>query len=103
MQQARAQACAQGLALSQHLASCITNGFDWVFRSDQLVKSGKIWFELVYDGNPMPVRYDGLPDEDEIRLVDGSRMPVERKQYPLPLVLVPSLGVAANTFDLMPE
>lgn len=50
----------------------------------------------------MPVRYDGLPDEDGIRLVDGSRMPVERKQYPLPLVLVPSLGVAADTFDLMP-
>ncbi len=97
------QARSQGLALNQRLAGTITNGFDWLFRSEQLVKSGKTWFELVYDGDPMSVRYYGLPEEDEIELADGSRMAVERNQHPMPLVLVPPLGVTANTFDLMPE
>ncbi|HWY24965.1 MAG TPA: alpha/beta fold hydrolase [Nevskia sp.] len=97
------QARMQGLALNQRLAGTITNGFDWLFRSEQLVKSGKTWFELVYDGDPMSVRYYGLPEEDEIELADGSRMAVERNQHPVPLVLVPPLGVTANTFDLMPE
>lgn len=40
----------------------------------------------------MAVRYYGLPDESEIELVDGSFMPIERKQHPVPLVLVPPWG-----------
>src|ERR1700740_732468 len=95
------QARMQGLVLNQRLAGTITNGFDWLFRSEQLVKSGKTWFELVYDGDPLSVRYYGLPEEDEIELADGSRMAVERNQHLVPLVLVPPLGVTANTFDLM--
>ena len=51
----------------------------------------------------MSVRYYELPEEDDIELVDGSRMPIRRKQYPVPLVLVPPLGVTTETFDLMPQ
>ena len=93
----------QTLALNQRLAHGAGNGFDWLFRSDRLVKSGKTWFELVHDGDPMSVRYYGLPEESSIELPNGSRMEVERRQFPLPLVLVPPLGVTANTFDLMPN
>lgn len=93
----------QGLAFNQRAAQFAANGFDWLFRRRKLVKSGKTWFELVHDGDPMAVRYYGLPDEDEIELADGTRLPVERKQHRLPLVLVPPLGVTTECFDLMPQ
>ncbi|HSW12823.1 MAG TPA: alpha/beta fold hydrolase [Solimonas sp.] len=93
----------QGLALNQRAAQVLGNGFDWMFRRDKLVKSGRTWFELVHDGDPMAVRYYGLPEENDIELVDGSRMPIQREQHAVPLVLVPPLGVTTETFDLMPQ
>ncbi|MCB1846970.1 MAG: alpha/beta fold hydrolase [Halieaceae bacterium] len=91
------------LALNQRLARTAANGIDWLFKRDTLIESGRTWFELVLDGDLMAVRYYGLPDESEIELVDGSFMPIERKQHPVPLVLVPPLGVTTETFDLMPQ
>ena len=93
----------QGLAINQRLAETTANSLDWLFKRDTLIKSGRTWFELVHDGDLMAVRYYELPDEDEIELVDGSSMPIERKQHPVPLVLVPPLGVTTETFDLMPQ
>ncbi|MEN8722114.1 MAG: alpha/beta fold hydrolase [Alphaproteobacteria bacterium] len=92
-----------GLDLNRTAAKGLANGFDWMFRRDTLVKSGQTWFELVHDSDLMSVRYYGLPDENEIDLPDGSTMQVEREQHPIPLVLVPPLGVTTNTFDLMPD
>lgn len=91
------------LELNERVASTLGNGFDWLFRRDELVKLGQTWFELVYDGDPMSVRYYELPEEDEIELADGSRMPIQRPQHAIPLVLVPPLGVTTETFDLMPN
>jgi len=91
------------LALNQRLARTAANGIDWLFKRDTLIQSGRTWFELVHDGDLMAVRYYALPDESEIELVDGSFMPIERKQQPVPLVLVPPLGVTTETFDLMPQ
>ena len=93
----------QALALNQRVAGGAANAVDWLFKRDTLIKSGRTWFELVHDGDLMAVRYYELPEEDEIELVDGSRMPIQRKQYPVPLVLVPPLGVTTETFDLMPQ
>ncbi len=93
----------QGLATLQRLAQAAGNGFDWLFRRNNLVKSGHTWFELVHDGDPMAVRYYSLPDEKEIDLADGSVMPIQRQQHKRPLVLVPPLGVTTETFDLMPQ
>lgn len=93
----------RGLALNRTLTQAAANAFDWLFRRKQLVKSGRTWFELVHDGDPMSVRYYSLPDEDGIELADGSRMPIERNQHARPLVLVPPLGVTTETFDLMPQ
>ena len=97
------QSLRQTLALNQRFVSAASNGFEWLFHRDRLVKSGKTWFELVHDGDPMSVRYYGLPEETGIKLPDGSELPIERSQFPVPLVLVPPLGVTANTFDLMPD
>jgi polyhydroxyalkanoate synthase len=93
----------QGLALNQRLTKTAANGTDWLFQRDTLIKSGRTWFELVHDGDLMAVRYYDLPDETDIELADGSRMPIQRDRYPLPLVLVPPLGVTTDTFDLMPQ
>lgn len=84
-------------------AHAIGNGFDWLFRRDAMIKSGKTWFELVYDGDPMSLRYYELPDERDIELADGSRIPIKRERYDVPLVLVPPLGVTTDTFDLLPD
>ncbi len=93
----------QGLALNQRMAESTANSIDWLFKRDTLIKSGRTWFELVHDGDLMSVRYYALPEDDEIELVDGSTMPIQRKQHPVPLVLVPPLGVTTETFDLMPQ
>jgi len=96
-------ALGRGMALNRRVAKTAANGADWLFKRDTLIQSGRTWFELVHDGDLMSVRYYGLPEEDEIELVDGSRMRVERKQHALPLVLVPPLGVTTETFDLLPQ
>lgn len=96
-------AVSQGLALNQRLAKAAANSVDWLFKRDTLIQSGRTWFELVHDGDLMAVRYYGLPEESEIELVDGSTMPIQRRQHDIPLVLVPPLGVTTETFDLMPQ
>lgn len=93
----------QGLALNQRLSATAANTVDWLFKRDTLIKSGRTWYELVHDGDLMAVRYYELPEEDEIQLVDGSRLPIRRERFDLPLVLVPPLGVTTETFDLMPQ
>jgi len=93
----------QGLALNRSLAGTAANSFDWLFKHDTLIKSGRTWYELVHDGDLMALRYYDLPEDDEIELVDGSRMPIQRKQHAVPLVLVPPIGVTTETFDLMPQ
>jgi len=93
----------QGLALNQRLSGAAANGLDWLFKRDTLIKSGRTWFELIYDSDLMSVRYYELPDETEIELVDGNSLPIQRKQHAVPLVLVPPLGVTTETFDLMPQ
>lgn len=97
------QLFSSGLAVNRSLAKGVANGFDWLFRRDSLIQSGKTWFELVHDADLMSVRYYGLPDENEITLPDGSKQVIERNTGRIPLVLVPPLGVTTNTFDLMPD
>jgi polyhydroxyalkanoate synthase len=97
------EAVKRGLALNQRAAESAANGVDWLFKRDTLIKSGRTWFELVHDGDLMSVRYYELPEDDEIELVDGSTMPIQRKKHAVPLVLVPPLGVTTETFDLMPQ
>lgn len=93
----------RSLALNHRAAESTANGLDWLFKRDTLIQSGRTWFELVHDGDLMAVRYYALPEDDDIELVDGSRMRIERNQHAVPLVLVPPLGVTTETFDLLPQ
>jgi polyhydroxyalkanoate synthase subunit PhaC len=59
------------------------------------------WVEIWRDGI-MSVRHYALPPMDSIN-IDGQPMPVSRKKKPVPLLLVPALGIHAWTFDIMPS
>lgn len=93
----------RGLEINERLALSIGNGFDWLFRRDELVLSGRTDYEIIYTGDLMSVRHYKLPEEMEIQLANGEMMKVVRKQHQIPLVLVPPLGVTTETFDLMPN
>lgn len=92
-----------GLELNDRLAAAAANGFEWLFRRDQLVKSGQTEYEVIYQGDLMSVRHYELRGETAIELADGSAMPIRRTKHPTPLVLIPPLGVTTETFDLMPD
>lgn len=92
-----------GLALNDRAAAATANGIDWLFRREALVKSGLTPFETVLQGELMSVRHYGVDAEPEIPLADGGKLKVRRRRHPLPLVLVPPLGVTSETFDLLPN
>ena len=93
----------KGLALNEHGAAFAANGFDWLFRRDDLVKSGQTWFEVIRECDPMRVRHYDLRTDGFIELADGSTLDVVQKQHDIPLLLVPPLGVTSDTYDLMPN
>ena len=103
MSQLRKFTLDQGLALNQRLSGGVANGLDWLFKRDTLIQSGRTWFELVDDGDLMAVRYYELPDEEEIELADGTKMPIRRQRHRVPLVLVLPLAVTSDVFDLLPQ
>ena len=78
---------------AERAADAASNGFDWLFRREQLVLSGLTDHEVIHQGDPMSVRYYSLAQEDRIDLVDGSTLAVQHTKHAIPLVLVPPLGV----------
>ena len=92
-----------GLVLNERFAASAVNGFDWVFRRGQLIKSGLTWFEYVHVGDLMRVRHYDLRTDGQIEFADGSSLPIKQETHLIPLLLVPPLGVITDTFDLMPD
>ena len=92
-----------GLLLNERFAASTVNGFDWLFRRGELVKSGLTWFEYVHVGELMKVRHYDLRTDGQIDFADGSSLPINLESHQIPLLLVPPLGVIADTFDLMPD
>lgn len=88
--------------LNERVTASAINAFDWLFRKESLVQSGKTPYTVVHTGDPMSVRYYDLGDR-EIPLADNSVLAVQKKKHAVPLVLVPPLGVTTETFDLMPS
>ena len=68
-----------------------------------LVQSGSTPYETLIDGDPMSLRYYPVPHSNEIEMADGERVAVRRKRHPVPLLLVPPLGVTTEVFDLLPQ
>lgn len=93
----------RGAELNERAAAGAVNAFDWLFHPDRLVKSGQTPHTVIHQGDPMSVRYYPLDGEDSIPLADGSILAVARRRHPIPLILVPPLGVSTETFDLMPQ
>jgi polyhydroxyalkanoate synthase len=93
----------KGLLLNERAADAASNGFDWLFRRSELVLSGLTDHEVIFASDPMSVRYYSLDGVSDIDLADGTTLPVQRTKHPVPLVLIPPLGVTTETFDLMPN
>ncbi|MDP1540700.1 MAG: alpha/beta fold hydrolase [Moraxellaceae bacterium] len=79
------------------------NAFDWLFLRETLVKSGLTYYETIFESDPMSLRYYPPPEESYIELAGHERVYVEHNRLPVPLVLVPPLGVTTESFDLMPQ
>ena len=92
-----------GLLANERLLAMADNAFDWLFLREMLIKSGLTPFETIHSGDPMSVRYYLPPTEAGIELGDGATMPVRQRRQPVPLLLVPPLGVTTETFDLLPQ
>ncbi len=97
------RAVATGLKLNQQLVEVADNSFDWLFMRETLVKSGLTPHEVIYAGDPMSLRYYPPPDESHLTLDGGQTLLVTQQRAPVPLLLVPPLGVTTETFDLMPH
>ncbi|MEQ1440190.1 alpha/beta fold hydrolase [Fontimonas sp. SYSU GA230001] len=93
----------RGLQLNERIAAWLDNGFEWLFMRGFLVQSGSTPYETLIDGDPMSLRYYPLPESASIELADGARMAVRRQRHPVPLLLVPPLGVTTEVFDLLPQ
>lgn len=90
-------------AFQQRAETIAGNAFDWVFLRGSLVQSGLTPYETLLSGDPMSLRYYPPPYESTVPLPTGEMLPVRRKRYPVPLILVPPLGVTTESFDLMPH
>lgn len=93
----------RGLFLNERLLAMADNAVDWMLMRESLVKSGLTPYEVVYQGDLMSVRYYPPPATDSLEMSGGERLPVRHERYPVPLVLVPPLGVTTEVFDLMPH
>ena len=87
----------------EHAEVVATNAVDWMFLRGSLVQSGLTPYETLLTGDPMSLRYYPPPYEDSIPLPDGDELAVRRRRHPVPLILVPPLGVTTESFDLMPH
>ncbi|HSW15358.1 MAG TPA: alpha/beta fold hydrolase [Solimonas sp.] len=103
MNRLQKEALDQGLKLNEKLLAMADNAFDWLFLRETLIKSGLTPFDTVHAGDPMSLRYYPPPAESRIEMADGSQVPVRHERHPVPLVLVPPLGVTTETFDLLPQ
>lgn len=92
-----------GLSINERLLAIADNAFDWLFLRETLVKSGLTFYETIYEGDPMTVRYYPRPLDPTITLDGGETLEVQAERHAVPLVLVPPLGVTTEVFDLMPH
>ena len=93
----------QGLALNERAVELANNAFDRMFRPGELVVSNRSEFDLIHQRELLSVRRYRPLQQDEIRLADGSLVPVERPARPVPLVLIPPLAASSVIFDLLPQ
>ncbi|MBZ2187900.1 alpha/beta fold hydrolase [Alcanivorax sp. JB21] len=93
----------RGLFINERLLATADNAVDWMLMRESLVKSGMTPYDTVYQGDPMSVRYYPPPSDSWIEMAGGERVPVAPQRFPVPLVLVPPLGVTTEVFDLMPH
>lgn len=93
----------RGLQANRLAAAVANNAFDRMFRPGALIQSNQTPFETIARRAPMTVRYYPPLDQGSIPLTDGSSLPVQTTEHPVPLVIVPPLAATSVIFDLIPQ
>ncbi|MGB0954570.1 MAG: alpha/beta fold hydrolase [Panacagrimonas sp.] len=92
----------QTLAANEKAVEFANNAFDRIFVPGTMVRSEQTESEVIHTYGITSVRYYPPLDGTEIRLDNGDRLPVQRKRYTMPLVMVPPLAARPAIFDLTP-
>jgi polyhydroxyalkanoate synthase len=90
------------LGLSEKLFWSILNGVEqYVFSENFIVSNLSPYDEILSDGI-MSVRHYHSLEDSEIEIA-GEKMPVNKKRFRVPVILVPPLAATSMIFDLMPH
>ena len=92
-----------GVMINEKAIDFVNNGFDRLFRTDELIRSSQTPYDVILVRKPMSLRYYPPLEEAEIPLADGSTLPVSTDEKDVPLLIIPPLAASAHIFDLMPE
>lgn len=80
----------------------ILNGVEQYVSSENFIVSNLSPYDEILSDGIMSVRHFHSLKELEIDIA-GEKMPVSKKQYKVPLVLIPPLAATSMIFDLMPH
>lgn len=78
------------------------NARDWLSLSDNIVQAEKTPFEVIFQEDIARLRYYPPLQEENIELM-GEEIPVNKKRYAIPVVLVSPLAVNMYIYDLFPQ
>lgn len=74
-----------------------------LFDRESLVEAGRTPFAVIHEDGPVKLRYYPPLVDHQIRLADGTTVPMAETTQRTPLVLVPPLAVNMLIYDLFPE
>lgn len=84
------------------LGQFLANGYDRVFRPEELIKSEQTPYRIVYERELLTLRY--YPPLTEAAIQAGAEtLPVTGTRHRTPVLLVPPLAASTLIFDLLPE
>ncbi len=88
--------------VAKRLTHIARNASDRVLRPQSMIVAGQLAYDVIHTDDLASVRHYA-PLTDSAIEVDGVSVPVEKKQYAVPLVIVAPLAVNMLVYDLLPQ
>ncbi|MBQ0752865.1 MAG: alpha/beta fold hydrolase [Gammaproteobacteria bacterium] len=92
-------------SIRRHIAQSRTlaqNARDWLTLDENIVQAGRTPYDVIYEEDIVQLRYYP-PLSQDIVIIDGRDVVVEKTPLPIPLVIVAPLAVNMFIYDLFPE
>jgi|TARA_R110002049_G_scaffold108818_1_gene257349 polyhydroxyalkanoate synthase len=90
------------LGFADKLFWSILNGVEQYVSAENFIVSNLSPYDEILSDGIMSVRHYHSLEESEIEMA-GEKMPVSKKQFKVPVVLIPPLAATSMIFDLMPH